>query len=160
MTITETISLANQMLCEYPELKGWIAVTNRRTRAFGVCSYNKKEIQLSSILIPAMTSEAIKDTIIHEIAHALTRGHNHDYVWQRKCIELGGDGQRCGGSNKYFKGDNGRNEILSKVSKYKLTCPACNKITYKQRIPKRSFSCGECSDHYDPKFKLVLSQNY
>jgi predicted SprT family Zn-dependent metalloprotease len=160
MNISEAISLSNQMLKEHMELRDWKTVTNNRKRAFGVCSYRKKEIELSNILIPVMTDEAIKDTIIHEIAHALTKGHGHDRVWQRKCLELGGDGQRCGGSDNYFKGSVGQKEILSKISKYTLTCPECGEKSYRNRKPNRNLSCGECCSYYNPKYKLVLTQNY
>jgi hypothetical protein len=40
-----------------------------------------------------------RDTILHEIAHALTPGHNHDSVWRAKSIEIGCDGKRCYGSD-------------------------------------------------------------
>ena len=94
MTLNQAITLAKKLLSKYPELKGWSVSTNMRKRAFGVCDYRNRLIELSAILVPAMTDEAIQDTIVHEIAHALTPGHNHDYVWKQKCIELGGDGKQ------------------------------------------------------------------
>ena len=162
MNINTAIRLAEGMISEHHELVNdkWTVTVNRRKRAFGLCSYSKKEISLSTYLVPVMTEKAIKDTIIHEIAHALTKGHGHDRVWQRKCLELGGNGQRCGGSDKYFKGELGQNEILSQVSKYTLTCPDCGYSIYMNRKPKRSYSCGKHGNHYDPKYKLDLTQNY
>ena len=160
MTIFEALRLANKMILEHSELKNWIAVSNRRKRAFGLCSYRKKRISLSEYLVPAMTDKAIKDTIIHEIAHALTKGHGHDKVWQSKCIELGGNGLRCGGTDKYFNGSKGKNEILNAISKYSLTCPVCGHVSYINRKPKKDSSCGNCCNYFNPKFKLVLTQNY
>jgi hypothetical protein len=104
-----------------------------------------------------MTDEAIKDTIIHEIAHALTKGHNHNNVWKRKCIELGGDGQRCGGVEKYKDA----NVIAERLEKYTLTCPICNHKTQLSRLPKRDRSCGEHNHRrYNPEYKLIVTRNY
>ena len=120
MTLNQAITLAKKLLSKYPELKGWSVSPNMRKRAFGVCDYRKKLIELSAILVPAMTDEAIQDTIVHEIAHALTPGHNHDYVWKQKCIELGGDGKRCHGSEKYTDGKVGQAIVMDKIAKYTL----------------------------------------
>jgi hypothetical protein len=37
----------------------------------------------------------VTDTILHEIAHALTLGDGHGYAWKRKCIEIGAKPERC-----------------------------------------------------------------
>jgi SprT-like family protein len=37
----------------------------------------------------------VKDVILHEIAHALTPGHNHDETWRAKALEIGCAGTRC-----------------------------------------------------------------
>lgn len=62
-------------------LAGWSVKFNRAKRAAGSCDYSTRTITLS--------------TITHEIAHALTRGHGHDFIWSSKHRELGGDGKRC-----------------------------------------------------------------
>jgi predicted SprT family Zn-dependent metalloprotease len=44
-------------------------------------------------------NDTIEDTIPHEIAHIVMfitkKGKNHDAVWKRCCIALGGTGKRC-----------------------------------------------------------------
>ena len=161
MTINQAIKLTEKMMNKYPELSYWTATYNNRKRAFGVCNYTKKQIELSSLLVPAMSDEAIKDTIIHEIAHALCPRHNHDNVWKAKCIELGGDGQRCGGSSKFKEGHVGQQKVAQQLAKYTLTCPVCGRESYKHRKPARSSSCGKCNPHvFDTKFELKLTQNY
>ena len=159
MTIRQTISLAETLLKKYPELSEWSVSTNRRKMSFGICNYRYQKIELSEFLIPHMTDEAIKDTIIHEIAHALTRGHHHDYVWKRKCIELGGDGHRVGGDEKYINATESRQKI-EKAAKYTFTCPVCGDSYGRHRRSKRSSSCGKCSRYYDEKYKLIVTQNY
>jgi predicted SprT family Zn-dependent metalloprotease len=160
MTITEAITLATELKNQHLDLRDWSISINNRKRSFGLCSYSKKEIQLSGMLIPHMNDEGIKDTIIHEIAHALTKGHGHDYTWKRKCIELGGNGQRLGYEDKYEKGQDGKIEFHKANSKYTLTCPVCGHQSFLNRKPTRSYSCGQHGRGYNPMYKLVLTQNY
>lgn len=160
MTKIEITNLAKGLMSNYDELIGWSFSFNNRKSSFGVCSYRKKTIELSSYLVVGMTDKAIFETIIHEIAHALTPGHGHDYVWVRKCVELGGDGKRCGDYNKFDGGKKTQDEVYSKISKYTLTCPCCGNKSYLNRKPKRSYSCGNHGVGYNPKYKLTITQNY
>ena len=163
MTVAEAVKMATKMLREHKELNGWRVVLNRRKSAFGVCNYRTKEIQLSSLLVPVTTDESVTDTIIHEIAHALCPKQGHNRIWQRKCIELGGNGQRCGSSDNYKDGIDGKKEFEQKTSKYTLTCPECDHKSYQNRRPSRgrSYSCGKHGTRgYNEKYKLILTQNY
>jgi len=161
MTINQALSLAKKMMNNYTELRYWSVNFNRRKRAFGICDYSKNQIELSAILVPVMTDSAIMDTIIHEIAHALTPGNGHNKVWQMKCIELGGDGKRCGGSDKYTDGVVGQQILQEKLAKYTLVCPVCGKKSHKSRKPTRAVSCGSHNSHvYNPLYKMIVTQNF
>lgn len=160
MTVWESVRLANELLHKHSELNMWDVTTNNRKHAFGLCGYHSREIQLSEYLIPFMSEEAIRNTIIHEIAHALTKGHSHDNVWRRKCIELGGDGKRVGGKEKYEDGGEAIIEYRKTRSKYTLTCPCCGHISFLERRPKRSYSCGKHVGGYNEKYKMILTQNF
>jgi predicted SprT family Zn-dependent metalloprotease len=162
MNIREAVQIGTEILenvlnLGYPELYGWRVTTNNRKRAFGVCNYRTKQIELSNILIPHMTNEGIKDTIIHEIAHALTRGHNHDHVWRRKCIELGGNGNRVGNDDKF---NSNPDVIRQQISKYTLICPTCGLKIFKNRKPKKNISCGKHGNYYNPQHKFEIIINY
>lgn len=61
----------------------------------GLCNCRKRQIKLSKPYMLKGTKEQCKRVILHELAHALTKGHGHDRVWKRKLLEMGGDGQRC-----------------------------------------------------------------
>lgn len=161
MKTVEVLTLVNELKNKHAELRYWTVDFNNRKRAFGLCNYTKRTIELSRVLIPFMSDEAIKDTIIHEIAHALTHGDGHGYRWQRKCIELGGDGQRVHGAEKYKDGEKGVIEFKKATAKYTLTCPVCQRESFYNRKPKHSISCGNHGlGRYDERYKLVISQNY
>jgi predicted SprT family Zn-dependent metalloprotease len=53
-------------------------------------------ISLSYEFTKHVSDEEIRDTILHEIAHALVgKAHNHDEVWRAKALEMGCTGRRC-----------------------------------------------------------------
>lgn len=161
MTINEAYVLAVSLKNKHPELSSWKVSFNNRKKAFGICNYRTREISLSKLFIPFMTDEAVKDTIVHEIAHALTMGHDHDNVWKRKCIELGGNGYRISGVENFKNGIDGILEFGAKNCKYTLTCPTCGCKVHLNRKPKLTRSCGEHGDtRYNPLHKMILTQNY
>lgn len=160
MTNNQILSLATELKNNHVELRHWRITFNNRKRAFGVCHHTKTEIQISSVLAPVMSDESIRDTIIHEIAHALTKGHGHDNVWRRKCIELGGNGNRVGGSDKFKDGEEGRLDFHKANAKYTLTCPTCGYESFRNRQPKRSCSCPKHGGGYNEMHKLSITQNY
>lgn len=73
--------------------KGWRFAWNKRARAYGVCRYREKRIELSQVLCLPLKERDVVNTLLHEIAHALTPGHKHDQVWQEVFIAIGGDGK-------------------------------------------------------------------
>lgn len=101
MTELEVKKMALDLMKQHGLVKeGWVFRMGRGTRCFGKCrikpAQGLKEISISKHLSAVNTPERVKRTILHEIAHALVGiRHGHDYVWKRKCIEIGGDGQRC-----------------------------------------------------------------
>ena len=141
-------------------LLNWRISFNNRKNSFGLCKHSIKEIQLSNCLIPLMKDIAIKDTILHEIAHALTPGHKHDYVWMRKCIEIGAKPDRLGCADNFKNGKEDELEFKKVTSKYTLTCPTCGHTAYVNRMPKREYSCSKHGKGYNPIHKMVITQNY
>lgn len=74
--------------------KGWTFVWNKRKRAYGLCSYRDRTIQLSMPLVEHMTETEVKDTILHEIAHALVGpGYGHGKVWKAMARKIGANPQ-------------------------------------------------------------------
>lgn len=105
---------------------GWSFKIDNAKRRFGVCNYTYKFIGLSSVLIELNTEAEVLDTILHEIAHALTRGDGHGRRWKAKCVELGCRPTRCYTSV----------EKETPSLRYQAVCGVC-KFVY-QRVKKIS----------------------
>lgn len=160
MTEKEVIILGMELIIKHPELIHWTLTFHNKKKSFGTCRYSKREILISKSLLPFMSDYGVKMTLLHEIAHALTPRHSHDSTWRRKCIEIGGTGEKFGDNTYYINGKSGAFEHLLTTSKYTLTCPECGYQTYKNRKPKYSISCGKHGTKgYDPKYKMILVEN-
>jgi predicted SprT family Zn-dependent metalloprotease len=101
----------------------------------GLCVYSRKTIELSVHFVERDNPWAeVRDTILHEIAHALVgHGHGHDTVWKRKCVEIGARPQRCGNADM-------------PEGNWRARCGACGKAFHRHRKPKRvrGWFCKEC----------------
>ena len=76
-------------------LDGWTFTWDRATRRAGVCRYSTRTISLSRPIAELNDEDEVRDTILHEIAHALVGSiHKHDYVWQAKARAIGCSGNR------------------------------------------------------------------
>jgi predicted SprT family Zn-dependent metalloprotease len=78
-------------------LSGWSFAYNRRKRTLGLCVYHRRTLELSLHFVERNGVAAIRDTLLHEIAHALVGpGHGHDAAWKRQCVVIGARPVRCG----------------------------------------------------------------
>jgi len=121
-------------------LDGWVLKFDRAKRRLGLCRYTKKTIQLSEIMVTGDSDENIRNTLLHEIAHALVGSErkggkhiHHGPKWVEKAKEIGCNGKRCGRIEtapeyKYiYKCDCGEIKFLKKgrrdyTKRYCLTC--------------------------------------
>lgn len=73
----------------------------RRTRRFRTCGcyYGKKHlIKIQPTYVELNPDKKVINTILHEIAHAMTPSHGHDYIWRLTFIAIGGNGETYAGS--------------------------------------------------------------
>ena len=97
--------------------------------------------------------DELEDTILHETAHILVGGsHKHDYVWRKKCLELGGNGEQYNKA-KFYK---------RLVKTYIYECPHCHKQFKEHGKLRKNYSCTTCckehngNSKYDERFKIEL----
>lgn len=98
MNLEEAMEYANGVLIKEGLYKTWKIEYNTRLRTvFGRCKTRDKVIQLNPYLVEANIKEHVVDTILHEIAHALTpkemKPHGRD--WKRVARRLGASTTRC-----------------------------------------------------------------
>ena len=92
MRLADAKALAESLIAQHcPGYK--FRFTADRVR-YGYCSYNRGEIGMSRYLVSLNPITSVLDTILHEIAHALTPGCEHNEVWRAKAIELGANGKQ------------------------------------------------------------------
>jgi hypothetical protein len=75
-------------------LNDWTFVFDSAKSRNGITRYDKKQISISYHILNSDNSpkEWAMNTLLHEIAHALTPGTGHNQIWRQKAIEIGSDG--------------------------------------------------------------------
>lgn len=146
MNLHKAIDLAVELMIKHNIYQqGWRFEFDNAKRRFGRCRYRSKTITLSRYLTELNSEEKVKDTILHEIAHALCPQEGHSEVWRRKAIEIGCNGNRCYNPK----------EVETVKGTYTATCVGCNYTHSRFRKTNKMQSCGYCSgSRYNPAYKL------
>ena len=135
MDLDQAYNLTCEIMKEHNLLmNGWSFVWLRSKRVFGNCNYTFKTIGLSAKLVSLNSEAAVRNTILHEIAHALTPKHGHDYVWRYKCLALGGDGKRV----------YSRANVVTPPHKFSARCDSHNITFLRHRKSSKDSYCKKC----------------
>jgi hypothetical protein len=86
----------NSLLIKH-ELADWTFEFDTAEKRYGWCSWTKKKITLSIMLCICNPRHETTQTILHEIAHALTPYHHHNLHWLETARSIGYTGGRCYG---------------------------------------------------------------
>ena len=137
MDLTEAARMGRRLLDQHG-LHDWTIVFDRAKRRAGICRWARKEIGLSAPLTSIHPESEVRDTVLHEVAHALVGPrHGHDRVWRAMALRIGCSGQRC--SSDDAPGIDGD---------WVGTCPAGHRTT-RHRRPERPSACRTCSPAFD-----------
>jgi len=141
-------------LFEKHSLLGWKFKFDRAHMRFGCCNFGTKTISISKVLTELNSPAKVRDTILHEIAHALVGKRNaHNLRWKTKAREIGCRAERC----------YSREEVQIPRGKYTASCLNCGKNF--QVLRKRGgVSCRDCCkkfNHgkYSPRFLINFLEN-
>ena len=144
MQLQDAKRIAIELMCQHGLLdSGWYFEFDSAVRRAGCCNYCLKKISLSARLTEIRDEAFVRDTILHEIAHALVGYKNgHNRIWKAKAKEIGCNGQRCYSD-------------VRMDGKYKITCPNGH-TSSGHRKPKGRRSCAKCNPKsFDERYLLT-----
>ena len=137
MDLVAALELAEELVARHG-LDGWDVRLDRARRRAGVCHFDRRTIGLSAPLTLLHDEAHVRDTILHEIAHALAGPrHGHDARWRRIAGEIGCSGERCLPA-----------DAPAPQTAWLGVCPAGHTVG-RHRRPERVMTCSECSRGFD-----------
>ena len=114
-------------------LSDWRVEFDSAKRRAGVCRFDRRVIGLSAPITRVHSEPEVRDTVLHEIAHALVGPeHGHDAVWKVTALRIGSTGRRCVDSD------------APAVSGSWVGVCAAGHVKDRHRRPERVMSCGQC----------------
>lgn len=154
MDLQEAEKLARELMHEHKlNFDCWIFQWDNAKKRFGYCNYREKVISISAPLTLLNSADHFKDTVLHEIAHALApSGAGHNHRWKYIALAIGCNGKRC------YDGD-----VVIPKMKYTTLCPNCGKQGQRNR-QGRATACGRCcrqhnGGRYTEKYLLTYTKN-
>jgi predicted SprT family Zn-dependent metalloprotease len=116
-------------------LAGWECRFNRSRVNMGLCLYGPRVIELSVHFVENNGAEAVRDTVLHEIAHALAgREAGHGPLWKAMCLRVGAKPERLS------------DEAAMPAGRWQARCACCGMMHHKHRRPKHlvGWYCEGC----------------
>lgn len=137
MQTTAALRLARTLLDEHG-LRDWTVGLDRAKTRAGATHFRTRRITLSGPLTRVHDDALVRDTILHEVAHALVgAAHGHGAVWKAKAREVGASDSRCFSS-----------EEATALAPFVGSCPVGHEIRRHKR-PTRLVTCAQCSSRFD-----------
>lgn len=141
MELKEIEELALDLLGDHHlDALGWTFRWDNAKARGGYCSYSKRTISMSRLLAPKWPEAEVRNTLLHEIAHALAGSKaGHGPVWRKQALAIGCDASRTH-SNE------------TAPAPWVGSCPGGHEHK-RYRRPTRTVSCATCS----PKFSMAYA---
>lgn len=124
MNLNDARQLAKSLMAAHG-LTDWSFRFDTAVKRLGLCVHTKKLITISKSLTRLNPDSQVRNTLLHEIAHALVGPkHGHNATWRFKAMSIGCNGQRC------------TNSIVKVEPRYKVVCGMCGASWTYHRKPR------------------------
>lgn len=146
--LTDAAQLARALMDEHG-LQGWTFEFDRARVRAGACHFADRRISLSRALTAVHPDEQVRETVLHEIAHALVGPrHGHDEVWRRQARAIGASGERCYSADE-----------PAVPGRWQGRCVAGH-VVHRHRRPQRLLLCARCRAGERPDVERVLAWSH
>jgi predicted SprT family Zn-dependent metalloprotease len=131
-------------------LTRWKIGWNRAKKTHGMCQHSTWTLTFSTVAFDHIGEAEVRETILHEIAHALVGpGHEHDSTWRSMYRRIGGTGGQ-------FVSQEAAKAI---PTAWVPRCPAGHTGHGLHRAPLRVKGCGQCSRTWKPETVMTWYHN-
>jgi len=125
----------------------WTFAFDNAKRRAGACDYARKRLTVSRYLAARYDDETNRQTLLHEIAHALAGARaGHGASWKRIARSLG-----------YVGGTTHDGETATELAPWVGVCPSGH-VAYRHRRATRPTSCARCSRAFDARFLFTWTR--
>ncbi len=137
MELADARRLAHDLM-QHHGVGDWGFAFDRAKRRLGSCRYAQRTLTLSGPLTRLNDEAVVRDTILHEIAHALTPGAGHGPRWRAAASRLGAAPTPCVAAHT----------VAVPPAPYALVCDGCGARLPRYRRPRRRFVCRACFERH------------
>lgn len=147
MDLTEAAGMARGLMDEHG-LRGWSFGYDRAKVRAGACHFVDQRITLSRVITAAHDESQVRETVLHEVAHAMVGPrHGHDQLWRRTARSIGASGQRCYTGEPVVPG------------RWQGRCVAGHEVQ-RHRRPSRVLLCTRCPQRRGRMLERVMAWTY
>ncbi|MBO0692573.1 MAG: SprT-like domain-containing protein [Acidimicrobiaceae bacterium] len=148
MDLSDAEELAKRLIASHLGPEWGFRWDHAKTR-LGACHHHSRTISLSRHYARLNGEAETRDTILHEIAHALTAGTGHGPSWKKMAARLG--------ARPSPRAD--PRQVVRPAPRWVAVCSACATTLWRYRRPTAAMACARCcrrhnGGRFDPAFLL------
>lgn len=143
MDLNKAEVLALELMSKHDLLKGirrWKFTWGTSRTQFGRVDLRRRTIILSSLYVSINSKARVRETILHEIAHAIA-GYGHGPTWKEAAKRVGCEPKAC---------FTDKSTVIP--YKYKTVCRVHGRVG--QANTRWQMSCSRCSPKFNSRFLL------